>query len=279
MKKFFNLISICLIAILVPILFIGCTNTDPSNTNTNPSNQFNIELNVNNTEYGLVYGAGQYYEGQTVTFVAVAKEGYEFDAWSDGSQDAIRTITVDSNENITANFKEKWLVHEISRGIEVKFHGEEAIEDLLCIGIKKLEIKRPYEEYVPFTYKDNGTWWYDLSLIYYAHNDIYGGYSSANLPNQSIGTREYGVLAGGKRDSITFQMHVELEAVPKDTYTGSHIEFEEKYSLNQTVTFTIERDFTQANKSEFVRLIAFEDVLCEGTYITFEFDVKSQFIK
>ena len=49
-----------------------------------------------------------YEYGQTVTVTAEPNEGYEFTGWSDGSDEANRTITVDENtESLTASFAAK----------------------------------------------------------------------------------------------------------------------------------------------------------------------------
>ncbi len=48
---------------------------------------------------------GLYEEGTPITLKAVAKEGYEFDGWDDGVNDAERTIMLWDNAKIVAHFK------------------------------------------------------------------------------------------------------------------------------------------------------------------------------
>ena len=109
MKKFLKTMSVCLMVLLGSFVFVACKEDD----NTK---YFAIQLSVSNAEHGTVYGAGSYVEGQTITIAAAAKDGYKFTSWSDGSTDAIRTITIDGNETLTANFEIDYL--QISNTID-----------------------------------------------------------------------------------------------------------------------------------------------------------------
>lgn len=54
---------------------------------------------------GTVTGSGVYRSGTKVTVIATAKDGYEFDKWSDGSTEASRTVTISGIDTLTAYFK------------------------------------------------------------------------------------------------------------------------------------------------------------------------------
>ena len=64
-------------------------------------NIYKITLTAEN---GTVTGAGEYNHGTEVTLVATPAEGYHFVKWSDGITDATRTITVNSNLTLSAEF-------------------------------------------------------------------------------------------------------------------------------------------------------------------------------
>ena len=65
---------------------------------------YTVTLNVNDNTMGSVAGAGQYAAGSNATIAATAFEGYYFEAWSDGDSNASRTIVVDADITLTANF-------------------------------------------------------------------------------------------------------------------------------------------------------------------------------
>lgn len=67
-----------------------------------------INVNVNDTSYGSVKGAGEYEYGQTATIEAVAKGGYYFVHWEDNetNKNNVRSFTVTKDETFTAKFKE-----------------------------------------------------------------------------------------------------------------------------------------------------------------------------
>ena len=68
---------------------------------------YSVTVNVNDATMGHVEGvpAGAVAEGTQVTLRAVANPGYVFDGWSDGETAAERTITVNEDVVLTANFK------------------------------------------------------------------------------------------------------------------------------------------------------------------------------
>ncbi len=78
--------------------------SDTTLTATFAVNQYTIALAVNDTLMGSVTGAGVYNYGATATLTAVANTGYHFIMWNDGDTNAIRTITVNDDVTLTANF-------------------------------------------------------------------------------------------------------------------------------------------------------------------------------
>ena len=66
-----------------------------------------LTLNRNNTSYGTVTGSGTYDHLAEVTITATPKENYYFTSWSDGNTENPRTVVVNSDTTITANFAKK----------------------------------------------------------------------------------------------------------------------------------------------------------------------------
>ena len=68
-------------------------------------NLYSLALGVNDDNMGSVVGDAGFYElGSEVTISAVAKPNHHFVRWSDGSTEAMRTISVTSNISLTAEF-------------------------------------------------------------------------------------------------------------------------------------------------------------------------------
>ena len=65
-----------------------------------------LSLTSNNPEWGTVDGGGEYAHGREVTVTATAHEGFRFTGWSDGSVENPRTIVVNENMELMANFAE-----------------------------------------------------------------------------------------------------------------------------------------------------------------------------
>lgn len=63
-----------------------------------------VTLSVSPTNAGTVSGAGLYDKGASVQISAVAKTGYQFSKWSDNNTQSTRSITVNSDTNLVANF-------------------------------------------------------------------------------------------------------------------------------------------------------------------------------
>lgn len=69
------------------------------------SKKYEINVNVNNSSYGSINGAGVYEFGQEVTIEAIPENGYGFAKWNDNVTDNPRKITVKENGTYTAVFK------------------------------------------------------------------------------------------------------------------------------------------------------------------------------
>ena len=61
-------------------------------------------VTITDSDHGTVEGAGSYDLGASATLKAVPDNGYYFTSWSDGNTDNPRTITVNSNISLFANF-------------------------------------------------------------------------------------------------------------------------------------------------------------------------------
>lgn len=73
-------------------------------TGTRSTTKHTLDLSSNNNNWGTVTGAGQYNEGASATIKAEPKPGYLFDQWSDGNQNAERSVTVNRDMTLVATF-------------------------------------------------------------------------------------------------------------------------------------------------------------------------------
>ncbi|MBQ7210231.1 MAG: InlB B-repeat-containing protein, partial [Paludibacteraceae bacterium] len=73
-------------------------------TATFASNDYTLTLSVEGE--GTVMGAGTYKYGEQVEISAQAAEGYTFVGWSDEVTDAVRTITIEGDLELTARFEQ-----------------------------------------------------------------------------------------------------------------------------------------------------------------------------
>ena len=67
--------------------------------------KFLVTLMVSDPNAGEVTGSGSYALGETVIIEAKAKDGYKFVNWSDGNTSPVRTLIIDKNLALTANFE------------------------------------------------------------------------------------------------------------------------------------------------------------------------------
>lgn len=68
------------------------------------STYYTVTLNASPEEGGAVEGAGSYEAGITCTISATPNTNYTFNSWSDENTDNPRSLTVDSNIELSANF-------------------------------------------------------------------------------------------------------------------------------------------------------------------------------
>lgn len=98
MKKLFLFLSFFLI--------LTCAKEDSQAPNTPPSQiTMQYTLTVSAGDGGSVEGQGVYNEGTKVTIAAVPNNCFTFTGWSDGNIDNPRTITLDSDLKLNANFE------------------------------------------------------------------------------------------------------------------------------------------------------------------------------
>ncbi len=69
-------------------------------------NQYLITVVANPSNAGSVSGGGAYYYGDYATLTATAYSGYEFQGWSDGSNENPHQVTVTGNATYTATFSQ-----------------------------------------------------------------------------------------------------------------------------------------------------------------------------
>ena len=75
-------------------------------------------------ENGVVTGGGVYVEGDYVTLIATANEGYKFTQWSDGNTENPRTVTATADVTYTAEFAPIPTQHVLVDGIYYNFDVE-----------------------------------------------------------------------------------------------------------------------------------------------------------
>jgi hypothetical protein len=66
--------------------------------------KFSVALSANNSEMGIVAGAGEYDKGTEIQIAATANVGYHFEMWNDKDTNNPRTITVDKTIALIAVF-------------------------------------------------------------------------------------------------------------------------------------------------------------------------------
>lgn len=75
---------------------------------------YTVTLSSNNLSWGTVTGAGSYEAGSSVEIKAISNAGYHFVNWSDDNTDSIRTIVVNSDMNLTANFAQNVGIDDVN---------------------------------------------------------------------------------------------------------------------------------------------------------------------
>ena len=84
------------------------SNLSGGNTTDNPGEEnptmYTLTLAASPAEGGTVSGAGQYEAGTAASIQATANSGYTFTRWSDGDTNATRSVTVNNDLTLTAEF-------------------------------------------------------------------------------------------------------------------------------------------------------------------------------
>ena len=78
-------------------------NTTDNSGEENPT-MYTLTLTASPAEGGTVSGAGQYEAGTAASIQATANSGYTFTRWSDGDTNATRSVTVNNDLTLTAEF-------------------------------------------------------------------------------------------------------------------------------------------------------------------------------
>lgn len=68
--------------------------------------KYTVTLLPNNEEWGTVSGGGEYEAGSEIEIRATALPNYAFKQWSDGVAESVRTIRVEGDLELTAQFEE-----------------------------------------------------------------------------------------------------------------------------------------------------------------------------
>ena len=119
MRKLLFLLSIFAVV-------LSCSSDETSTPVTPPAPIVKYTITLSAGEGGTVSTTGGEYEaGQTVSVTASPKEGYLFIDWSDGNTDPTRTITVNTNTYLIANFSIKFF--ELSVEKEKDYFSVETI--------------------------------------------------------------------------------------------------------------------------------------------------------
>ena len=90
------------------VSFSNGSNPSGGNTTDNPGEEnptmYTLTLTASPAEGGTVSGAGQYEAGTAASIQATANSGYTFTRWSDGDTNAPRSVTVNNDLTLTAEF-------------------------------------------------------------------------------------------------------------------------------------------------------------------------------
>ena len=250
MKKLILLFGICLVV-------LTCSkNSDERAPNLNTTPKF--DLAVSATEGGSVdTSGGSYDSNSTVTITATPAEGYEFIGWSDDNIENPRTVVINSNFSIHAQFRliedsntpfqiydTSFEIHEFNNGY-YSYHSTNLSDNgMLVVGIAYCDFNN--DGYVDIIGKDENSP-NDIKLY---TNDGNGYYTSSilNIDNDS----EYGFF--GARKIITSDVNNDdlldiIYCQAPDDETSPRGLFVLKNNGNTFTRFTLldgERDWTHS---------------------------------
>ncbi|MDR0603172.1 MAG: leucine-rich repeat protein [Bacteroidales bacterium] len=83
---------------------------------------YHVDVSANNNDRGFVSGTGDYPENTTITFGAIANQGYYFTHWNDGNTDNPRTVTVIQNATFIATFDVSTDIKEIETSDDINVY-------------------------------------------------------------------------------------------------------------------------------------------------------------
>lgn len=87
--------------------------------------KYNIDANVNNTNYGFVMGTGRFEEGTEIYLRAVPNDGYIFVKWADNVTTNPRKITVNRDITLTAIFQSEDIPsYSLTLTLDSDFYGQ-----------------------------------------------------------------------------------------------------------------------------------------------------------
>lgn len=187
----------------------------PELTNKYSGNGSNVMVNVvkpirtiaiANSNLGSIEGAGSYVRGTTTTLTATPKEGYHFASWSDGNTENPRTITIDHNISLSANFMPN------SYKLTYILEGEVYLSDSVAYGTNITPASAPAKTGYTFI------GWSELPNSMPAHDVIVSGNFVVNTYKLTyiVDDKEY------QSDSVAYGTMITIASVPTKTgYTFS----------------------------------------------------------
>lgn len=265
MKKFIKLCSILFVALIGVMSFAGCSKDNSKDLGKKDLEKFEVILNVNEANYGKVYGAGSYYENTEIIIFAEAEEGYLFESWSDGVVDRIRTIKIDENQNLTAIFKEKTIIHTLSDSIKVQFAGTE-LENIAYVAIQELKICAGFNsDYVYFHFSGPHDA-FQLPYVYVPRPGINAGFQDATLYNACANKTQ---LPSDLSQGLKLGIYISIIVIDKEGYRKP------EYEIHDNFVLTVKNYDLENGYPGRIIFNAIEDEAWEDTSFIFDMNVLS----
>ena len=122
--------KLLLVLLFVPLVYCssdsGSEATTPPPTTTTPPPVVNYTLTVSAGDGGAVSSTGgTYTSGESVSITATANSEYVFSGWSNGSTDNPLSVTMSSNQTITASFE------KVTYTLSTSTEGEGTVTEVL----------------------------------------------------------------------------------------------------------------------------------------------------
>lgn len=111
-NKAFLSVSMILLNLVMLGIIASCGDMFVRNASINVKNKYKLMLSCDNGgQIEVTPEKNDYFIGETVIIRAVPDEGYSFRCWSDGVDEAERTVVMNSDTSLTANFSERsWTI-------------------------------------------------------------------------------------------------------------------------------------------------------------------------